>query len=193
MISEPCAAPAPDVITCGTSTCDGSSASFPEALLSLVERIAKTYAKRAPKQCDLDDFVQDGTVGLLQALKHYRAGTGASLETFASYRIRGAILDRARQNDPLSRKQRREWREDLSIHEQLDHLEADRILAPGTVCAIEAAWLRRRVAGLPARERYIVGAYYSGYFDSEIAVRLGVSEDVVYNTRKRALKRLGGV
>lgn len=65
----------------------------------LVRRIALHLAARLPADVELDDLIQSGTLGLLEAAQNFQFGTGASFETFAGYRIRGAILDELRRGD----------------------------------------------------------------------------------------------
>jgi RNA polymerase sigma factor FliA len=64
----------------------------------LVKRIAYHLATRLPSSVDVDDLIQAGMIGLLEAGGNYQAGKGASFETFASIRIRGAMIDQLRQD-----------------------------------------------------------------------------------------------
>lgn len=70
-----------------------------EQHLGLVKRIACHLLGRLPANVQLDDLVQSGTIGLLEAARHYDATQGASFETYAGIRIRGAMLDEVRRND----------------------------------------------------------------------------------------------
>lgn len=65
----------------------------------LVKRIAYHLMGRLPDTVQLDDLVQSGMLGLLEAIKHYDPGQGASFETYAGIRIRGAMLDELRRSD----------------------------------------------------------------------------------------------
>lgn len=65
----------------------------------LVKRIAYHLMGRLPNTVQLDDLIQSGMLGLLEALKHYDASQGASFETYAGIRIRGAMLDELRRSD----------------------------------------------------------------------------------------------
>lgn len=69
----------------------------------LVKRIAHHLLGRLPASVQLDDLIQAGMVGLLEALRHYDHRKGASFETYASIRIRGHILDEVRRNDWVPR------------------------------------------------------------------------------------------
>lgn len=69
----------------------------------LVKRIAHHLLVRLPVSVQLDDLIQAGMMGLLEAAKHYDATKGASFETYAGIRIRGYILDEVRRNDWVPR------------------------------------------------------------------------------------------
>ncbi|MFO7325308.1 MAG: sigma factor, partial [Pseudomonadota bacterium] len=59
----------------------------------LVKRIAYHLAGRLPPSVDVNDLVQAGMIGLLEAAAHYSSDRGASFETYAGIRIRGAMID----------------------------------------------------------------------------------------------------
>ncbi len=65
----------------------------------LVKRIAYHLLARLPANVQVDDLIQAGMIGLLEASRKYDAGKGASFETFAGIRIRGAMLDEVRKGD----------------------------------------------------------------------------------------------
>ncbi len=69
----------------------------------LVKRIAHHLLGRLPSCVQIDDLIQAGMIGLLEATKHYDASKGASFETYAGIRIRGTMLDEVRRNDWLPR------------------------------------------------------------------------------------------
>jgi RNA polymerase sigma factor FliA len=69
----------------------------------MVKRIAHHLLGRLPHSVQLDDLIQAGMLGLLEALKHYDSSKGASFETYASIRIRGHMLDEVRRNDWVPR------------------------------------------------------------------------------------------
>ncbi len=88
-----------------TSTPSGAAASEAdtETLLlrhaPLVKKIALHIQARLPDSVQFDDLMQAGMIGLLQASKSFDASKGASFETFAGIRIRGAIIDEVRTSD----------------------------------------------------------------------------------------------
>ena len=65
----------------------------------LVNRIAYHLAARLPASVVVDDLIQVGMIGLLDASQHYDASQGAAFTTYATIRIRGAMLDELRRND----------------------------------------------------------------------------------------------
>ena len=68
-------------------------ASLVEAYAPLVKRIAFQLMAKLPASVDVDDLIQNGMMGLLDALGRYEHGLGAQFETYAVQRIRGAMLD----------------------------------------------------------------------------------------------------
>ena len=76
----------------------------------LVRRIAQAFATRLPAGIDLDDLVQAGLIGLCEASHNYDASLGASFTTYASIRIRGAMLDEIRRSDWIPRSVQRKAR-----------------------------------------------------------------------------------
>ncbi len=69
----------------------------------LVKRIAYHLLGRLPQSVLLDDLMQAGMLGLLEAVRHYDESKGASFETYAGIRIRGYMLDEVRRNDWVPR------------------------------------------------------------------------------------------
>lgn len=67
--------------------------------LPLVKRVASHLASRVPDTVSVDDLIQAGVLGLLDAVKRYETGHGARFETYAELRVRGAILDELRRGD----------------------------------------------------------------------------------------------
>jgi len=88
--------------------------------LPQVRRQALALQVRLPASIELDDLIQAGMVGLLEALGRFDAGQGASFATFASQRIRGAMLDELRSRDWLPRSVRRNAR---AVDEAVRRLE----------------------------------------------------------------------
>lgn len=81
-----------------------------ETYAPLVKRIAFQLMSRLPASVDVDDLIQNGMIGLLDAIGRFEDGMGAQFETYAAQRIRGAMLDGLRENDWLPRSLRRDMR-----------------------------------------------------------------------------------
>ena len=76
----------------------------------LVKRIAYHLLARLPASVQVEDLMQAGMIGLLAASRKYDAGKGASFETYAGIRIRGAMLDEVRKGDWAPRSVHRNTR-----------------------------------------------------------------------------------
>ncbi|MDE3012414.1 MAG: RNA polymerase sigma factor FliA [Pseudomonadota bacterium] len=76
----------------------------------LVRRIAHHMIAKLPPSVDIEDLVQAGMIGLLDAINRYEEEQGAQFSTYAAQRIRGAMLDELRENDWLPRGQRKNMR-----------------------------------------------------------------------------------
>lgn len=76
----------------------------------LVKRIAYHMVTRLPASIQPDDLIQAGMIGLLEASRNYNASHGASFETYAGIRIRGAMIDEIRRNDWAPRSVHRKLR-----------------------------------------------------------------------------------
>lgn len=67
--------------------------------IALVKRIAHHLAARLPSTIDINDLMQAGMIGLLEAARNFDPTRGASFDTYAGIRIRGSMLDEVRKND----------------------------------------------------------------------------------------------
>jgi RNA polymerase sigma factor for flagellar operon FliA len=76
----------------------------------LVRRLAHQMIAKLPANVELDDLIQVGMIGLNDALSRFDANQGVQFETFATQRIRGAMLDELRGGDWMSRGDRRHQR-----------------------------------------------------------------------------------
>jgi RNA polymerase sigma factor FliA len=87
----------------------------------LVKRIAHHLLGRLPQSVQLDDLIQAGMLGLLEAARHYDSSKGASFETYAGIRIRGHMLDEVRRNDWVPRSVYRNSRMISEAVRQVEH------------------------------------------------------------------------
>ena len=88
----------------------------------LVKRIAYHLAGRLPASVEVSDLIQAGMLGLLEAASNYTADRGASFETYAGIRIRGAMLDALRKLDWAPRSVHRKAR---AAQQAIRELEAE--------------------------------------------------------------------
>ncbi|GAA0756841.1 RNA polymerase sigma factor FliA [Ideonella azotifigens] len=83
----------------------------------LVRRLAHQMIAKLPANVEIDDLIQVGMIGLNDALGRFDVGQGVQFETFATQRIRGAMLDELRGTDWMSRGNRRQQREiEAAVH-----------------------------------------------------------------------------
>lgn len=76
--------------------------------LPLVKRIAHQLAVKLPSHIEMDDLIQVGLIGLLKAAEDWQRDSGAVFSTYATIRIRGAMLDELRSRDWLPRSVQRD-------------------------------------------------------------------------------------
>jgi len=87
----------------------------------LVKRLAHHMMAKLPPSVEVDDLIQVGLIGLAEALTRYEAAQGVQFETFATQRIRGAMLDELRGNDWMSRGSRKSQKDIEVAMRRLEH------------------------------------------------------------------------
>ncbi len=211
---------------------------------ALVKRIAYHLMSRLPPNVQVEDLVQAGMIGLLEASRNYDPSQGASFETYAGIRIRGSMLDEIRRSDWTPRSVHRKARmvaeairrieneqgRDARDNEVAEALEMtveeyhavlkdsnsarifsfDELSALGEVVPeggnrqslsenpMDGLYrsdfrkaLTDAIAGLPDRERMVIGMYYQDELNlREIGQVLGVSESRVCQIHSQAALRL---
>ena len=181
--------------------------------IGLVHKTALHIKARLPDHVELEELVQIGMVGLLEAAKSFDASQGADLGTFASKRIRGAILDEVRRRSPLSRTDSSYIKAEQQVIEQflathgrqptaseianeLDGSGQSPLSeAPGPedeVQSVEAsAWLAEEIAELPERGQIVLSLYYNDEMNlKEIGAIIGVSESRVSQILTKVVGKL---
>ncbi|MFK3736247.1 RNA polymerase sigma factor FliA [Massilia sp. TN1-12] len=78
--------------------------------MPLVKRLAHHMKAKLPPSVEVDDLIQAGMMGLLDAINRYEENQGAQFETYAVLRIRGAMLDELRSSDWMPRSTRSNMR-----------------------------------------------------------------------------------
>ncbi len=167
--------------------------------LALVRQIASSQARRLPSHVEYDELVALGNLGMVEARRRYDASRGVPFAAFAAPRIRGAILDGLRHEDPLTREERARCRRDprmtpsvqLVPDADVDHEDSVERADDTLGHRQERAALRRAIDGLPERERRVVERHF---FDElplrAIGEELGVTESRVCQIVGAALGRL---
>jgi len=87
----------------------------------LVRRLAHHMMAKLPPNVQVDDLIQVGLIGLSEALTRFEASQGVQFETFATQRIRGAMIDELRENDWMSRGSRKSQKEIKVALRRLEH------------------------------------------------------------------------
>ncbi|SCK06204.1 RNA polymerase sigma factor FliA [Vogesella sp. LIG4] len=98
-----------------------------ERYTPLVKKLASMMVARLPANVDINDLIQVGIIGLMEAAKQFDVSQGVLFETFASQRIRGAMLDELRREDWMPRQTRRNSRQ---IEDAIHKLEQQLGRAP---------------------------------------------------------------
>ena len=110
------------------------------AYAPLVKRIAFHLHGRLPPSVQVEDLIQAGMIGLLEAMSNFDANQGASFETYAGIRIRGSMLDEIRVGDWTPRAVRRQNRELVKAIKQVEDRKG------GEASDAEVAEMERRSA-----------------------------------------------
>lgn len=175
------------------------------AHLAFARAVAARSLDPRCRGADREDLIAWGVFGLVQAARRYRGDMGAPFGAYAARRVRGQVLDALRERDPLTRSERRAFREAQKVSEDLPppyvEVSLDRLAELGEPAVPEDEVPRRadprweRVAaelrGLSALERrVVVDAFARGLKLREIGKRVGLSESGVCRVRARALKKL---
>ncbi|SEQ95065.1 RNA polymerase sigma factor for flagellar operon FliA [Nitrosomonas sp. Nm51] len=94
-----------------TATGIKSKEDFVDEFSPLVKRIAYHMMAKLPASVQVDDLIQVGMIGLLDAVSRYEGSYGRQFESYAAQRIRGSILDELRDADWLPRSVRKKMRQ----------------------------------------------------------------------------------
>lgn len=86
----------------------------------LVKRIAHHLLMRLPASVQVDDLIQSGMIGLLDAARNFDGSKGASFETYAGIRIRGSMIDEMRRGDWVPRSVHKNGRDIASAIDRIE-------------------------------------------------------------------------
>ena len=176
------------------------------AHLAFARAVASRSLDPRCRGADREDLIAWGVFGLVQAARRYRGDMGAPFGAYAARRVRGQVLDALRDRDPLTRSERRAFREARKVSEDLPppyvEVSLDRLAELGEPRARDASALARhrdprwaRVAAAlreltTLERRVVIDAFARGLTLREIGARVGLSESGVCRVRARALKKL---
>jgi len=171
--------------------------------LTHVHALAKRLRFHVPACVTLDDLIGAGTIGLIQAVDRFQPSRGLQFATYAKHRIRGAMLDLLREEDPLSRTERRRTRTANATAEgalpttiSLEQLPAQeqREYAPARCFSTRFADrvdLGRARQCLSERENRVISLLFDlDWQNLDVARQLGVNESRVSQIKQRALSKL---
>lgn len=92
-----------------------------EQYIPMVRRMAHHLVARLPASVQIEDLMQAGMLGLLDALGRFEEGLGAQFETYATQRIKGSMLDELRRGDWLPRSVRQTQRKIEGAMQRAEH------------------------------------------------------------------------
>ena len=163
-----------------------------------VRVVAYSMAKKYRHLELAEDFVSYGTLGLIDAVRKYRNAEQTRFPVYASFRIRGAILDGLRAMDMLSRGMRKESKErgenpfvpGENVWNEIP--DASTVNPLVRIQEQEVAWIvRQSIEKLPDQERNaVILHYYKDLNQCSIARILGIHQGRVAQLLKQARLRL---
>jgi len=171
--------------------------------LDLVNRIAKRLQRRVPPSITFDDLTSAGMIGLIQAVDRFDQSRGLQLRTYAQHRICGAMRDFLRDEDPLSRSERRRVRASAPVLSAtgygippatvgLDQIPVGCLASPAQPALALRSEVReaRRRCLSPRENRLIELLYDFGWQSREVAVEMHVNESRVSQIKRSAISKL---
>lgn len=108
---------------------------------NLVKKIASQLKSRLPDSVEINDLIQIGMLGLIDAISRYQEGHGAQFSTYAQQRIKGNMLDYLRSVDPMPRNLRKDVKDIelavFSLQHELGRQPSDKEIAEKLEISIE--------------------------------------------------------
>lgn len=158
----------------------GSRAHLIEAYQPLVFKVVMQVR---PPEGVLMDMIQEGTIGLIEAVERFDHERGVRFSTFATYRIRGRVLNSLRRHVPQALAT-------LALADRLADPRSEAALL-GVEDAAMLAQMHRIMDGLPDRERAILRAtYVESREPRSVAAELRISLSHFYRLQKQAVGRI---
>lgn len=152
--------------------------------------VFKVVMQIRPPDGLLMDMVQEGTIGLIEAVERFDPGRGVRFSTFAIYRIRGRILNSLRRDHRVHYSLDQDGQTDLPLAARLaDPVSEDALASIEDRAVVARMW--DAVDTLPGRERAILRAMYLDAREPRsVAAELRISLSHFYRLQKQALERV---
>lgn len=165
-----------------------------ESRLRLIEAyqplVFKVVMQVRPPEAIVLDMLQEGTVGLIEAVERFDHARGVRFSTFATYRIRGRVLNSLRREHPIEYSLDQEGQTDSTLAARLADPASDAALT-SVEDEVALSQMREVIDGLPARERAILRAtYVEAREPRSVAAELRISLSHFYRLQKRAIERM---
>jgi RNA polymerase sigma factor (sigma-70 family) len=170
--------------------------------IDLVNNVARRFQRRVPPCVTFDDLVSAGMIGLIQAVDRFDRSRDLKFKTYAQHRVRGAMLDFLREEDPLSRTERRRVRESADglsatghgiqpTTVSLDQISLRRLAAPAQAGFTIRSEVREARRCLSSRENRVIALLFDfGWQSREVAADLHVNESRISQIKQRAISKL---
>ena len=170
--------------------------------LDLVNRIARRFQRRVPPCVTFDDLASAGMIGLIHAVDRFDQTRGLKFRTYAQHRIQGAMQDFLRDEDPLSRTERRRVRASapalsatgygiLPATVSLDQIPVRCLASTAQPAFTLRAEVREARRCLSPRENRVIELLYDfGWQSREVALEMHVNESRVSQIKTRAISKL---
>jgi RNA polymerase sporulation-specific sigma factor len=169
---------------------EGDAGSRLRLIESYQPLVFKVVMRLHPPEDLLMDMIQEGTIGLIEAVERFDHGRGVRFSTFATYRIRGRVLNALARDRARARVVAADLPAALAAAATLaDPASEDALLAVEEAAAADQ--MRTMLDALPQRERAILRATFVEARDARrVAAELRISLSHFYRLQKQALARL---
>jgi RNA polymerase sigma factor for flagellar operon FliA len=160
--------------------------------LPYVRRIVQRIASHLPASVDVEDLMNVGVIGLIQAVDRFDPKRDNKFMTYAIFRIKGAVLSELRSRDYLSRSGRRKLRElesaSLKLEQRLGRTADDQELADELDVELEELYRIKQMSAISFVSFEELGVSSKDEKEKLMAYLLNAEEDALNHTRVKELK-----